>query len=103
MFMQKGNPLFRPVNDVILRIMEAGLVDYWWSLIVERLKLSRNLETEDTPFTYFVFSMSHLYVAFTFLALGYGLSFLVFILELLWNLAHITKSRDTPSAEVTAY
>lgn len=103
MFMQKGNPLFRPVNDVILRIMEAGLVNFWWSLIVERQKFTRNPETEDTPITFFVFSMSHLYVAFTFLVVGCGLSFLVFILELLCNFVHITKSRNIYPAEVTAY
>lgn len=93
MFMQKGNPLFQPVNDVILHMMEAGLVDFWWrwSLIVKRLKLSRYQESEDAPITYFVFSMSHLYVAFTFLALGYGLSISIFILELLSRFAHVPK------------
>jgi hypothetical protein len=100
MFMQKGNPLFRHVNDVILRIMEAGLVNLWWSQMVERLKSSTYQESEDTLITYFVFSMSHLYVAFTFLVLGYGLSVLVFILELLCNFAHITKPRNHPLAEL---
>jgi hypothetical protein len=91
MFMQKGNPLFGPVNNMILRIMEAGLVDFWWSQSVERKKLSRNRETEVASITYFVFSMSHLYVAFTFLLLGYGFSFLVFVLELLCNFSHLAK------------
>jgi hypothetical protein len=91
MFMQKGNPLFQPVNDVILHMMEAGLVDFWWSLRVEKLKLSWYQESEDAPITYFVFSMSHLYVAFTFLALGYGLSVSIFILEFLSRFAHVPK------------
>ncbi|PNF28426.1 hypothetical protein B7P43_G16059 [Cryptotermes secundus] len=91
MFMQKGNPLFQPVNDVILHMMEAGLVDFWWSVIVERLKLRRYQESEEAPITYFVFSMSHLYVAFTFLALGYGLSVSIFILELLSRVARVPK------------
>lgn len=100
MFMQKGNPLFRHVNDVILRIMEAGLVNLWWSQMVERLKSSTYQESEDTLITYFVFSMSHLYMAFTFLVLSHGLSVLVFILELLCNFAHITKPRNHPLAEL---
>jgi hypothetical protein len=90
MFMQKGNPLFQPINDVILHVMEAGVVDFWWSLIVQGLTLSRYQESEDAPITYFVFSMSHLYVAFTFLALGYGLSVLVFLVEVRSRCAHVT-------------
>lgn len=85
MFMQKGNPLFRPVDDVILRLMEAGLVDFWWSMVVYGQELAMENENVGAPITYFVFSLSHLYVAFTFLALGYCIGILVFILELLYN------------------
>jgi hypothetical protein len=102
MFMQKGNPLFQPINDVILHVMEAGLVDFWWSLIVEGLTLSRYQESEDAPITYFVFSMSHLYVAFTFLALGHGLSVLIFLVEVRFRCAHVTKSVEPSSIGVIA-
>jgi len=84
MFMQKGNPLFRPVDGVILRLMEAGLVDFWWSMIVYRQKFTTKKESADEPITFFVFSLSHLYMAFTFLALGLCLGILVFILEILY-------------------
>jgi len=102
MFMQKGNPLFGPVNNVILRVMEAGLVDFWWSLIVERKKFTTYTDSEDAPIKYFVFSMSHLYVAFTFLALGHCVSFVVFVLEVLWKMTHVRKSKNTLSAEFNA-
>jgi len=85
MFMQKGNPLFRPVDGVILRLMEAGLVDFWWSMVIYRQKLTTVKESADAPIKFFVFSLSHLYVAFTFLAFGLCLCVLVFILEVLYK------------------
>lgn len=85
MFMQKGNPLFRPVDDVILRLVEAGLVDFWWNMVVYRQKFTTEKESADAPIKFFVFSLSHLYVAFTFLALGFCLGILVFILEILYK------------------
>jgi hypothetical protein len=102
MFMQKGNPLFQPVNDAILHLMEAGIVDFWWSQIVEQLKLSTYQESEDVPVTYFVFAMSHLYVAFTILGLGCGLSALIFLAEVLSQCAHVTRSVEPSPAGVAA-
>jgi hypothetical protein len=96
MFMQKGNPLFRPVNDVILRLMEAGLVDLWWSLVVYTQKLSTEKEGEVAPITFFVFSLSHLYVAFTCLALGYCVGISVLVLEILYkNCVGVIKSVES--------
>jgi hypothetical protein len=102
MFMQKGNPLFRPVDGVILRLVEAGLVDFWWRMIVDRQKFTTEKETTDAPITFFVFSLSHLYVAFTFLALGFCLGILVFILEILYkNCRKVTKSVVSSASENT--
>lgn len=101
MFVQKGNPLFPPVNSVILRFVEAGLVDFWWSLIVERQKFTANLEIADEPITFFVFSLSHLYVAFTFLAIGYCLSVLVLLLEVLYSkYSDVTRLVDSSAPQV---
>jgi FtsH-binding integral membrane protein len=96
MFMQKGNPLFRPVDGVILRLLEAGLVDFWWSMLVYMQKFSTEKEGGVAPITFFVFSLSHLYVAFTFLTLGYCLGIFVFILEILYKkCVEVTKSVDS--------
>jgi hypothetical protein len=93
MFMQKGNPLFRPVNDVVLRLVEAGLMDFWWSMVVYLQKFSTEKEGAVAPITLFVFSLFHLYVAFTFLALGCCISGFVFILEIVYkNCVGVTKS-----------
>lgn len=32
----QGYPLLAAINDKILRIFEAGLVDYWTRLLIER-------------------------------------------------------------------
>jgi len=102
MFMQKGNPLFPPVNGVILRLVEAGLVDFWWSMIDYRQKFTTEEESTDAPITFFVFSLSHLYVAFTFLALGLCLGILVFILEILYKICgKVTKSVVSSVSENT--
>jgi hypothetical protein len=102
MFMQKGNPLFHPVDSVILRLVEAGLVDTWWRQVVTRQKFTTEVESVDAPITFFVFSLSHLYVAFTFLALGYCLSIFVFMLEILYkNCGHVTTSVESSPTDLT--
>jgi hypothetical protein len=100
MFMQKGNPLFCPVDSVILRFVEAGLVDFWWKQVVERQNFTTQEEGADEPITFFVFSLSHLNVAFKFLALGYCLSIFVFVLEILYkNCGHVTTSVESSASE----
>jgi ABC-type branched-subunit amino acid transport system permease subunit len=102
MFMQKGNPMFRHVDGVILRLVEAGLVDFWWSMVVYRQKFTTEKESTEAPIKFFVFSLSHLYVAFTFLALGFCLGILVFILEVLYkNCGEVTKSVGSSASENT--
>jgi hypothetical protein len=102
MFMQKGNPLFRPVDGVILRLVEAGLVDFWWSMVVYTQKFNTEKEGADAPIKFFVFSLSHLYVAFTFLALGFCLGIFVFILEILYKYCgEVTKSVVSTASENT--
>jgi hypothetical protein len=90
------------VDGVILRLVEAGLVDFWWSMIVYKQKFTTKKESDDAPIKFFVFSLSHLYVAFTFLALGLCLGILVFILEILYkNCWEITKSVVSSASENT--
>jgi len=104
MFMQKGNPLFRPVDGVILRLVEAGLVDFWWRMIVYSQKFTTEHESAEAPIKFFVFSLSHLYVAFTFLALGFCLGILAFVLEILYkNCGEVTKSVVSSASANTVF
>jgi hypothetical protein len=91
-YVNKGSPLLGPINNVIRRLTETGVKD----------KLLRDLKTgwrhengtatemridpvymQSETAGYFVFSVSHLKFGFYLLVIGYLLSFVVFVGELL--------------------
>jgi hypothetical protein len=87
MSLTKGHPLFDKFNVIIRRCMETGLVDKYWSELNYNLSLKnvgtlREKGCESCSVVYFVFSLSHLKVAFVVLAFGYVLCVIVFMLEL---------------------
>jgi hypothetical protein len=87
MCLTKGHPLFDKFNEVIRRCMETGLVDKYWSELNFNLSLKnmvrlRERDCEACGVVYFVFSLSHLKVAFVVLGFGYMLCITVFVLEL---------------------
>jgi hypothetical protein len=81
MFMAKGNPLLAPVDNIILRLLEAGLLHQW--LKEHKRSMKRGMHDDDNK--YFVFAVSHLSAAFGCLILGHILSFFIFICELLYH------------------
>ncbi|KAJ9586513.1 hypothetical protein L9F63_019839 [Diploptera punctata] len=84
MFMQKGNPLFESVNDIIVKLVESGIIDWWRGNVLSRQILARPKNPHEEEYIpYFVLSMKHMYVAFTVLGLGYFVSFCAFIIEYL--------------------
>jgi hypothetical protein len=83
MMMQKGSPLLLPVNEIITRIVEAGLSDYWLQAIIEETRLKAGiLQLESLKDSYIELNVSHLQGAFIFLFIGIGLSFMAFLSEL---------------------
>lgn len=90
MYMQLGSPLLDRFNTIIRRTIEAGLVDNYWSMLnwethvksIAKSLYDGNLFDKDM---YFAFSLSHLKVAFFVLTLGYILSSIMFIGELLYT------------------
>jgi hypothetical protein len=86
MSLRKGHPLRDLFNAVIRRSMETGLVEKYWSELNFNLQLQSLEKLEDgncevCSDIYFVFSLSHLRVAFLILGFGYGLSVIVFVFE----------------------
>jgi hypothetical protein len=92
--------LFLPVNGILIRgssfmdrlnrlmryCMEGGLVDRYWDNINFEARLRSNNEfIQDNNDNFFAFNISHLSAAFTVLVLGYIISCLVFILEIMRN------------------
>jgi hypothetical protein len=87
MILTRGHPLFDKFNVIIRRCMETGLVDKYWSELNFNLSLKnvgslRGKDCETCSVMYFVFSLSHLKVAFVVLGFGYVLCVIVFVFEL---------------------
>jgi hypothetical protein len=75
--------------------MEGGLVDRYWADINFKARLQSNNEfIQDDTNTFFVFEISHLSAAFTVLILGYILSCIVFISEIVLKWVSKEKHRE---------
>jgi hypothetical protein len=86
MMMQKGSHLLLPMNEIITRIVEAGLSDYWVESIIEERRMKAGiLELESLKDTYIELNVSHLQGAFIFLFIGIGLSLIAFLAELFFG------------------
>ncbi|PNF26843.1 hypothetical protein B7P43_G16841 [Cryptotermes secundus] len=87
MYFRRGRPEFYKINAVIRRSFEAGLVEKYWSELNFKLKLlnvetSGDTDCQECSDMYFVFSLSHLKVAFLVLVFGHVLSATLFLAEL---------------------
>jgi hypothetical protein len=83
---KKGNPLLERFNVLMRRYLEAGLLEGLWSKLQHRASLiggGRYMETAADMF--FAFSVSHIMPAFVVLLVGYVLSSVVFIVEVIVN------------------
>jgi len=86
MMMFHGDPLMRRVNDIIVRVVEAGLYNYWVSLEFNRYKILKSkIGLVHQLDEYYSFSLYHLQTVFYLLLMGWCLSALSFILEVLYN------------------
>jgi hypothetical protein len=86
MIMFHGDPLMRRVSEIIDRVVEAGIYNYWISLSVERNKLlSRKIAIIHPLDGYYSFNLYHMQPAFYLLPMGWFLSSLCFMVELMYN------------------
>ena len=101
MYLPKGSHFLAPVNRVISHAVESGLLRKWiknmkkvWK-IRSGFKLNNDIFNEDKyDVAYFVFTLSHLQVAFILLAVGLAVSFTVLFVEIL---CHSKKCRQNTS------
>jgi hypothetical protein len=89
-YLTKGHPLLDLFNTVIRRCIEAGLVLKYWSDLIFYIHLQNMDKFKETGCEvcsdmYFVFSLSHLKVAFLVLVFGFIFSVIAFLAELLCN------------------
>jgi hypothetical protein len=86
--MLHGDPLMRRVTEIIDRVNAAGLYNYWNSLRKHSLILGSLNETIVNPLDgYYSFNLDHLQSAFYLLLIGWCLSALCFVVEILCNRA----------------
>jgi hypothetical protein len=88
MIMFHGDPLLRRINEIIHRVVEAGLYNYWISLRMYRLKLlSRKIRIVHRSDEYYSFNLHHMQPGFYLLLMGLFLSVVCFFVEELYILA----------------
>jgi hypothetical protein len=81
-----GDPLTRRVNEIIDRVVVAGLYNYWISKIMHMYKLSsRKIALVHPLDEYYSFNMYHMQPAFFLFLMGWYLSAISFMIELLYN------------------
>ncbi|PSN45479.1 Ionotropic receptor 248 [Blattella germanica] len=88
MYLQKGNPLVKYFNSAIRALMEFGLLSKYhqdMKILLKAEGISSIYSSDEFSVTdYFVFSTAHLIFAFYILGMGYSLSSLAFIAEMLY-------------------
>jgi hypothetical protein len=89
-YVAKGHPLLHLFNLVIRRCIEAGLVIKYWSDMMFRIHLQHAADSKEPSCVvcndmYFVFALSHVKVAFVVLFLGFILSVIAFVFELVYK------------------
>ena len=86
MVMFHGDPLLRRVTEIIDRVVEAGLCNFWISQPLHGIKLISRKISLDHPFDgYYSFNLYHMQSAFYLLLMGWCLSAVCFMFELLYN------------------
>jgi hypothetical protein len=86
MIMLHGDPLMKRVNEIIDRVVEAGLYNYWISLELNLYKIDfQKIAIVQQLEGYYSFNLYHMQPAFYLLLMGWCLSALCFIVEVLYN------------------
>jgi hypothetical protein len=74
------------VNDIIDRVVEAGLYNYWISLEFNLCKIEyRKISIVNVLDDYYSFNLYHLQTVFYLLLMGWCLSAVCFVFEVLYN------------------
>jgi hypothetical protein len=86
MIMFYGDPLMKRVTEIIDRVVEAGIYNYWISIYLNNEKLrSRKIAIVNKFDEYYSFNLYHMQPAFYLLLMGWCISVICFMVELLYN------------------
>jgi hypothetical protein len=85
-YLQKGSFFLESGNKFITHYIESGMAD---KKVRDSVYLSRPIHnTTDVSEGYFVFTLSHLRIAFYILFVGHGVSFVLFLCEVFYHFRH---------------
>jgi len=83
MMLHKGDPRLERINDIIQKVVEAGIFMQWKTSHFESMKIRAGAIRVYSPLSNFYgFNIKHVTPAFCLLLIGFGVSILMFILEL---------------------
>jgi hypothetical protein len=86
MVMFHGDPLLRRVSEIVDRVVQAGLYNHWISLKMNMYKVeTQKIALVQQLDGYYSFNMYHMQPAFYLLLMGWCLSSLCFMVEVLYN------------------
>jgi hypothetical protein len=108
MLFRRGHPVIESFNVVIRHCFEAGLGDKYWSdllfnLTLQNMRKSEESECQNCSDMYFVFTLTHLRVAFVVLGFGHMLSVVVFVAELICKWLSKRRSVNVNKHETTPF
>jgi hypothetical protein len=88
MVLPKGSVLLDPINDIILRVVEAGVFGEWVAMTDHMLMVKqKSFIPGGLSDEYYKLTLEHLQSAFYLLLIGYCLSFVFFVTEHISNSA----------------
>jgi hypothetical protein len=82
MVVPKGFPLKPKYDHILLALIQAGLIDWWWELLKYTASLEGARKFGSSPGEYTALTLKHLQSAFYILLIGYVMSLLLFLIEL---------------------
>jgi hypothetical protein len=84
-WVSRGSPLLEFINELIGRIVEAGIFMQISNRGLYKAKVKSMFHSPTFDDTYYAISVSHLQTVFYLLLLGYLLAFACVVTEILWH------------------
>jgi hypothetical protein len=82
MLLPKHSPFVELINDILTRLLEAGLIDKWYNDIITENQIKAGVRKIPVLIDdYIPLSLSHLQASFIFLFLGLGISSIILLVE----------------------
>jgi hypothetical protein len=83
MLVRVGDPLLERIDEIIQRVVEAGMFMQWKKLHLDKIKIeSGTIHSYSLLDDYYSFTLEHMQPAFYMLLMGFCISTVIFLLEL---------------------